>query len=197
MIYTYIGDHFRWVEIGHLIRHKAHHSKWVQSLLTHFTVFFFISNLTFILIRLFLNAMVVYKHKYFFIETTQGEWKRGFHSLPLLSPPPLQRDHLPQVLEQELQGHQPSAFLHHVRGQEQHSTRWNFPKKVNHCDFFSGVLSWEDGGSLDLGGMGLSRTDSRMSRVVMVRSGENQICSVRFFQICIPKFWDDLLLIIL
>ena len=59
----------------------------------------------------------------FFIETTQGEWKRGFHSLPLLPPPPLQRDHLPQVLEQELQGHQPSAFLHHVRGQEQHSTR--------------------------------------------------------------------------
>ena len=67
--------------------------------------------------------MVVYKHKYFFIETTQGEWKRGFHSLPLLPPPPLQRDHLPQVLEQELQGHQPPAFLHHVRGQEQHSTR--------------------------------------------------------------------------
>ena len=56
-----------------------------------------------------------------------------------------------------------------------------FKKKVNYC-FFSGVLSWEDGGSLDLGGMGLSRTDSRMSRVVMVRSGENQICSVRFFQ---------------
>ena len=36
--------------------------------------------------------------------------------------------------------------------------------------FFSGVLNWEDGGSMDLGGMGLSRTDSRMSRVVMVRS---------------------------
>ena len=38
---------------------------------------------------------------------------------------------------------------------------------------FAGVLNWEDGGSMDLGGMGLSRTDSRMSRVVMVRSISN------------------------
>ena len=31
-----------------------------------------------------------------------------------------------------------------------------------------GVLSWEEGSSLDLGPRGLSRADSRMSRVVMV-----------------------------
>ena len=160
MIYTYIGDHFRWVEIGHLIRHKAHHSKWVQSLLTHFTVFFFISNLTFILIGLF---------HVFFIETTQGEWKRGFYSLPLLPPPPLQRRQLPEVLEQELQGHQPPALLHHVWGEKQHSPRWtNTCFKQCGRFFFTGVLTWEEGGSLDLG-RGLSRADSRMSRVVMVR----------------------------
>jgi len=50
-------------------------------------------------------------------------------------------------------------------------------RDINHLPFYTmcedkssiapGVLNWEDGGSMDLGGMGLSRTDSRMSRVVM------------------------------
>ena len=43
-----------------------------------------------------------------------------------------------------------------------------FSSGVYFTSDFPGVLNWEDGGSLDLGGMGLSRTDSRMSRVVMV-----------------------------
>ena len=51
------------------------------------------------------------------------EWQRGFHSDPLLPLVALQRGHLPQVVEQELQGHQPPPVLHHVRGQDQHRPR--------------------------------------------------------------------------
>ena len=59
-------------------------------------------------------------------ENMQGERKGGIYPLPLLLAPPLQRGHLPQVLEQELQGHQPLALLHHVRGQDQHRSRLQF-----------------------------------------------------------------------
>ena len=51
-----------------------------------------------------------------------SEWEGGVHLGSLLLAPPLQRDQLPQVLEQELQGHQPLALLHHVRGEKQHSS---------------------------------------------------------------------------
>ena len=102
---------------------------------------------------------------------TKGERERegGVHPGDLLPPPPLQRRQLPEVLEQELQGHQPPALLHHVWGEKQHSPRWTntFFKQCGRF-FFTGVLTWEEGGSLDLG-RGLSRADSRMSRVVMVK----------------------------
>ena len=58
-----------------------------------------------------------------------GQREGGVHPGPLLPPPPLQRDQLPQVVEQELQGHQPLALLHHVRREEQHCTR--FSKKTS------------------------------------------------------------------
>ena len=58
------------------------------------------------------------------------EWQRGFHSDPLLPLVALQRGHLPQVVEQELQGHQPPPVLHHVRGQDQHRSRLQFLFKL-------------------------------------------------------------------
>ena len=61
-----------------------------------------------------------------YIYSSPGEWQGGFHPLPLLPLAALQRGHLPQVVEQELQGHQPPPVLHHVRGQDQHRPRLQF-----------------------------------------------------------------------